>query len=141
MRGAEAGVTPRGGGMESTGRRWPRSKIDRPPVPGRLPRREYGLLRKQGVRILEARFHPWRKAQGPFLVVGRVVCRLRRAVVEPNPSAQEDPAWRERGTMLQKLNYLVGRSGPDAFHELLRLRSEFWSFVEILEEGGGDERQ
>jgi hypothetical protein len=37
--------------------------------------------------------------------------------------------------MLQKLEYLVGRSGPDAFHRLRDLRSEFWSFVEI-EKGG-----
>jgi hypothetical protein len=89
------------------------------------------------MRVLEARFHPWRKAQGPFLVVGRVVCRYRRAVVEPSLAGEEERQSVQRGTMLQKLNYLVGRSSPDAFHRLLRLRSEFWSFVEIGTGGNG----
>ena len=83
------------------------------------------------MRVLEARFHPWRKAQGPFLVVGRVLCRGRRAVVEATAPGDDDEESARRGTMLQKLNYLVGRSTPGAFQRLLRLRSEFWSFVEI----------
>jgi hypothetical protein len=85
------------------------------------------------MRVLEARFHPWRKARGPFLVVGRVLCRRRRAVVRPAPPGLEEEAPPRQETMLQKLEYLVGRSGPDAFHRLRDLRSEFWSFVEVEE--------
>jgi hypothetical protein len=89
-------------------------------------------LLARAMRVLEARFHPWRKARGPFLVVARVVCRRRRAVVEPTVSGLED---RSPSTMLQKLEYLVARSGPDTFDRLRQLRSDFWSFVEI-DEGG-----
>jgi len=38
--------------------------------------------------------------------------------------------------MLQKLEYLVARSGPNTFYRLQDLRSDFWSFVEIQERGG-----
>jgi hypothetical protein len=89
------------------------------------------------MRVLEARFHPWRKAQGPFLIVGRVVCGRHRAVVEATDPGEEERERAQRGTMLQKLNYLVGRSSPDAFDRLLRLRSDFWSFVEIEKGGNG----
>jgi hypothetical protein len=83
------------------------------------------------MRVLEARFHPWRKARGPFVVVGRVLCRRRKAVVEPAAPVAEDAPEVRRETMLQKLDYLVARSGRNAFQRLLELRSEFWSFVEI----------
>jgi peptidoglycan-associated lipoprotein len=86
-----------------------------------------------GMRVLEARFHPWRKARGPFVVVARVLCRRRRAVVERVPAAAEEPVTASQETMLQKLEYLVARSGRDTFHRLQDLRSEFWSFVEIEE--------
>jgi hypothetical protein len=83
------------------------------------------------MRVLEARFHPWRKAQGPFVVVGRVFCQRRRAVVEPAPTGVEESVGARQGSMLQKLEYLVDRSGRDAFRRLQELRSDFWSFVEI----------
>jgi hypothetical protein len=87
------------------------------------------------VRVLEARFHPWRKARGPFVVVGRILCRRRRTVIAPAaPGAGETPDP-GRQTMLQKLEYLVARSGRDTFHRLLDLRSDFWSFVEIQRDG------
>jgi hypothetical protein len=90
------------------------------------------LLLASLMRVLEARFHPWRRARGPFVVVGRVLCRRRRTVVEPAATAAEDAAdARRETTMLQKLEYLVARSGGNVFHRLLDLRSEFWSFVEI----------
>jgi hypothetical protein len=86
------------------------------------------------MRVLEARFHPWRRARGPFVVVGRVLCRRRRAVIEPASAVAEEPEAR-RETMLQKLDYLVARSGRNAFQRLLELRSEFWSFVDISNGG------
>jgi hypothetical protein len=36
--------------------------------------------------------------------------------------------------MVQKLEYLVSRSGRDTFHRLMDLRSDFWSFVEVPRE-------
>jgi hypothetical protein len=88
------------------------------------------------MRVLEARFHPWRKARGPFVVVGRILCRRRRAVVEPAPAGEEEPPAAQQQTMLEKLEYLVARSGGDTFHRLIDLRSDFWSFVEVRERGG-----
>jgi hypothetical protein len=88
------------------------------------------------MRVLEARFHPWRKARGPFVVVARVLCRRRRAVVEAALAAADEPVIPLQETMLQKLEYLVARSGPDTFHRLQDLRSEFWSFVEVEQTGG-----
>jgi hypothetical protein len=89
------------------------------------------------MRVLEARFHPWRKARGPFVVVGRVFCRRRRTVVEPLATGTEETTAARQQTMLQKLEYLVARSGRDTFRRLLDLRSDFWSFEEIQEEGPG----
>lgn len=83
------------------------------------------------MRVLEARFHPWRKAQGPFVVVGRIICRPGGAQIEPEPVGLEEQATARQQTMLQKLAYLVSRSGRDTFRRLRDLRSEFWSFVEI----------
>jgi hypothetical protein len=88
------------------------------------------------MRVLEARFHPWRKARGPFVVVARVLCRRRLAIVEPAPGGADEPAIPAQETMLQKLEYLVARSGPDTFHRLQDLHSDFWSFVEIEQTGG-----
>jgi hypothetical protein len=83
------------------------------------------------MRVLEARFHPWRKARGPFLVVAQVICRRRRAVVQPTAASQEQDPASPVGAMVQKLEYLVGRNSPDPFHRLSQLRSDFWSFVEV----------
>jgi hypothetical protein len=85
------------------------------------------------MRVLEARFHPFRKARGPFVVVGRIFCRRRRTVIEPAPVGIEERVNARQETMVQKLEYLVARSGRDTFHRLLELRSDFWSFVEIPE--------
>jgi hypothetical protein len=84
--------------------------------------------------VLEARFHPWRKARGPFVVVGRILCRRRRALVLPAPAADESEGARHE-TMVHKLEYLVARCGRDTFHRLLDLPSDFWSFVEVQPPG------
>jgi hypothetical protein len=83
------------------------------------------------MRVLEARFHPWKKARGPFVVVARVLCRRRRAVIQPAPAGIDELSTARQGSMLQKLEYLVAGSGRDAFQRLRDLRSDFWSFVEI----------
>ena len=82
------------------------------------------------MRVLEARFHPWKKAGGPFLVVGRVVYRRRDVSIEPSSAGLHERPSPHEATMLQKLAYLVGDGGPGSFQRLRRLRSDFWSFVE-----------
>jgi hypothetical protein len=94
------------------------------------------LLPGLAMRVLEARFHPCRKARGPFVVVARILCRRPRAVVEAAPSGADEPALPRQETMLQKLEYLVARTGRDTFHRLLDLRSDFWSFVDVTQRGG-----
>jgi hypothetical protein len=87
------------------------------------------------MKVLEARFHPLRKARGPFVVVGRVFCQRRGCVVEAAPASVDEPPAARHETMLQKLEYLVARNGGDSFHRLLELRSDFWSFVEVRQGG------
>jgi hypothetical protein len=55
--------------------------------------------------------------------------------VEPAITVAEDDTEARRQTMLQKLEYLVARSGRNAFGRLLELRSDFWSFVDISNGG------
>jgi hypothetical protein len=88
------------------------------------------------MRVLEARFHPWRKACGPFLVVGRVIFRHKQPEIQPTPAGIEEQPEPTEETMLQKLAYLVSRSRPDPFDRLRSLRSDFWSFVEVADNDG-----
>jgi hypothetical protein len=89
------------------------------------------------MRVLEARFHPWKIARGPFVVVGRIVFRRRRPVVKPAASGADEVAAVRRQTRLQKLEYLVARCGRDGFHRLRDLHSDFWSFVEVGKKDAG----
>jgi len=75
--------------------------------------------------LLEARFHPQKRAGNGVVVVGRVRCDGTSAEVEPLSN----------GEMLEKLLFLVRESEPKPYERLKALRSDFWSFVEI-DEGG-----
>ncbi|HEY3355333.1 MAG TPA: hypothetical protein VGQ83_18940 [Polyangia bacterium] len=88
------------------------------------------------MRVLEARFYPDKRPSERFLVVGRVFCDGRRAVVAPVLApGSPDPGLPAR---LTKLNYLVHSAGWRPYKRLVTLESEYWSFVEIPEgmEGG-----
>jgi hypothetical protein len=82
------------------------------------------------MRVLEARFRAG--TDSPFVVVGHLVWLgppLREpALVRAAPSLarEESPA-----TFMSKLDYLVSSTAPDCFEGLRRLRSRFWSFVEV----------
>jgi hypothetical protein len=84
------------------------------------------------VRVLEARFHPRRKAGGPWVVVGRVRCSGPVVSIEGASGAEEPASGGATEDMIDKLRYLVALHGPHPFERLLKLRSEFWSFVEIM---------
>jgi hypothetical protein len=82
------------------------------------------------MRVLEARFHP--KLGSPFLIVAHLVWPERPtdapSVVQPAPSLMEQASAR---TFISKIEYLVHATAPDCFDRLQRLRSQFWSFVEV----------
>jgi hypothetical protein len=86
------------------------------------------LLFPIAVRVLEARFHPHRRQQPDFVMLGYLVWRRPQRgdppVFEPARAALPDP-------VLSKLRYLVGVTEPDSFERLQRLRSDYWSFVPI----------
>jgi len=82
------------------------------------------------MRVLEARFHPRRRAQADFVMLGYLVWRGRRderPVFEPARAVVPD-------AVLSKLQYLVGVTEPDSFERLQALRSDYWSFVPIAAE-------
>ena len=48
--------------------------------------------------------------------------------VEPAPELTSET---DAGTTLSKLRYLITSTAPGSFERLQRLRSRFWSFVEV----------
>ncbi len=78
-------------------------------------------------RVLLARFHPLAD-DSQIVVVGRVVCAADGAHLD---SASLGGLFQAPATLLLKLRYLIERAAPDPFESLRKLRSRFWSFVEI----------
>ena len=80
------------------------------------------------MRVLEARFHPRRRGQSDFIMVGYLVWRggrqRARPVFEPARAAVPSP-------VVSKLQYLIDMTEPGSFERLQSLRSDFWSFVPI----------
>jgi hypothetical protein len=87
-------------------------------------------------KILEARFYPGSKAGLASVVVGRVFCEGTTAQIEPRPIRAETVHPFEPVALYDKLEFLVGSAIGDRFHSLLRLRSGFWSFVEVPGDDG-----
>jgi hypothetical protein len=83
------------------------------------------------MRVLEARFHPRRRGETDFTLLGYLIWKGRgrgeRPVFEPARAALSEP-------VLSKLRYLVVVTHPDSFERLQQLRSEFWSFVPVRPE-------
>ena len=82
------------------------------------------------MRVLEARFNVQHKTGAVTVVVGRVLCDGRQAVIEPAP-ATATVQHLDQSAMLTKLRFLVEASLPMPFERLRQLKSDFWSFVEI----------
>ena len=78
-------------------------------------------------RVLLARFHPLAD-DTQIVVVGRVVCAADGATLD---AASPSGLFQAPATLLLKLRYLIERAAPDPFESLRKLRSRFWSFVEI----------
>jgi hypothetical protein len=81
------------------------------------------------MRVLEARFHPRRKDESEFVVVGRLV--WSKAEQSERPIFQPSRASSVPDATAIKLRYFLAMTAPDCFHGLQNLRSEYWSFVEI----------
>ena len=89
------------------------------------------LLPRVCVLVLEARFNPSSIDGSSTVVVGHVIwfdVADNRPVVQPSftPGDQMPPL-----ALLLKLKYLVEATSPDSFDRLKRLRSQFWSFVDV----------
>jgi hypothetical protein len=85
------------------------------------------------MKVLEARFHPGKRTGDIFVVVGRVCCNGRGAVITPGqpPSRSTANIRLDFTAMVEKLRYLVRASGTKPFEKLRQLHSEYWSFIEV----------
>jgi hypothetical protein len=84
------------------------------------------------MRVLEARFHGGKKGDGSGpVLIGRVVLPDRKGEkVRVEAAARADGSALDHEAALAKLRFLVEQCAPDPLPRLLRLRSDFWSFVE-----------
>ena len=93
-------------------------------------RRGIVLASAETMRVLEARFHP--QGSEAYVVVGQLVWQRRSEDdaprVEPAPELTSEA---DAGTTLSKLRYLITSTAPGCFERLQRLRSRFWSFVDV----------
>jgi hypothetical protein len=87
------------------------------------------------MRVLEARFHARSKSDAMGVVVGRILCDGTRASIEPAPLSAAAVAPFDRVMLLDKLEFLVGSAVGDTFHSLSALKSGYWSFVEVPDNG------
>jgi hypothetical protein len=85
-----------------------------------------------GVRVLEARFHPFERESPTFVVVGHVVWDDGDAKRAPRVEATA-ALGRHTGskTILATLKHLVHMTSPQTFERLQALRSRFWSFASV----------
>jgi hypothetical protein len=85
-----------------------------------------------GVRVLEARFHPFEQESPTFVVVGHVVWDDDRPERTPRVEAAAALARQTAPTtMLATVKHLVHMTAPKTFERLQSLRSRFWSFVSV----------
>jgi hypothetical protein len=86
------------------------------------------------MRVLEARFHPHKRNGTSAIVVGRVYCEGPRAIVQGVDAPGRVPGF-VHDAMVEKLRYLVRSCGPRPYEGLRKLRSDYWSFIELSQGG------
>jgi hypothetical protein len=79
------------------------------------------------MRMLEARFHPRRRADPGFETVGYLIWTTEANGARPI----FQPAGPVRASVRSKISYLIAITEPDSFDGLQTMRSEYWSFVRI----------
>jgi len=87
------------------------------------------------VQILEARFYPRSKAVSSFVIVAKIICDRSQVSIESERVAARAVEPFQWDGLLAKLQFLVDSAIPDTCGDLLRLRSDFWSFVPIGRSG------
>lgn len=92
------------------------------------------LLGSDGVRVLEARFHPATKAREGFVVVGRVLCDQNQASIEHAEIAPEAVRPFQSARLHARLEFLVESVVSDHLQGLVGLESGYWSFVETTDD-------
>ena len=89
------------------------------------------------MRVLEARFHPHKRNGKAAIVVGRVYVYGTTALVQGATGPSVVPIT-FRDAMIEKLRYLVRSCGNHPYDGLTKLRSDFWSFVELIQKEEGE---
>jgi hypothetical protein len=95
------------------------------------------LARLTGMRVLEARFHPRKRDGASTIIVGRVYCDGETTRVESSNGSSNAPITFQEA-MVEKLRYLVRSCGLRPYDGLRKLRSDYWSFVELKLKQGGE---
>lgn len=86
------------------------------------------------VQVLEVRFYPRTKTAPDFVVVANVICEKRRATIARELIHSTEVTPFDLDGLLTKLRFLVDAAVPEPGPELLSLRSQFWSFVEVSDQ-------
>ncbi len=89
--------------------------------------------RDAAVKVLLARFHPLAD-DSQIVVVGRVICDGGTARLD---AATLTGVFSAPASLLIKLRYLIERAAPEPFDRLRKLRSQFWSFVDVSHDPRG----
>jgi hypothetical protein len=79
------------------------------------------------MRMLEARFHPRRRADPDFETMGYLIWTTEANGARPI----FQPAGVVPAAVRSKINYLIAIAEPDSFEGLQTIRSDYWSFVRI----------
>ena len=83
------------------------------------------------MQVLEVRFYPRTKTVPDFVVVANVICDKRRATIARELARSTEVKPFDLDGLLTKLRFLVDAAVQEPGPELLSLRSQFWSFVEV----------
>lgn len=85
-------------------------------------------------RVLEARFHPYRKDDHRYVVAGWVIFEgeYPPLVLAASP-ATDSVSVAESRALLLKVRYLVDIAAAASLPALRDLRSSFWSFIDVPE--------
>ncbi|HEX2661156.1 MAG TPA: hypothetical protein VHU40_22915 [Polyangia bacterium] len=83
------------------------------------------------MRTLEARFYPRAKAGGRFVTIGRVVCADGSVAIHPDNVSDRSVSPFPLADLQTKLQFFVDSMAAGRADDLLTMKSDFWSFIEL----------